>query len=128
MANEDRLATTARVRSILERRYKSKGTNRYVFSSVNAAGDEAARSGTHAIRLAMDRIGINSPENVARFGRRDVRALRDTFATKLRSRGQMSLDRLQKLLGHSSPAMTQKYAHLSVDVASTEAVTILDAM
>ncbi len=128
VGNEDRLATTARVRSILERRYRAKGTNRYVFSSVDSDGHEVPRTGTHAIRLAMDRIGINSPENVSRFGRRDVRALRDTFATKLRSRGQMSLDRLQKLLGHSSPAMTQKYAHLSVDVASTEAVTILDAM
>jgi integrase len=40
--------------------------------------------------------------------------LRHDFATRLR-RGRTSLDVLQALLGHSSPAMTQRYAHIGRD-------------
>jgi len=130
---EGRLATTNRMREVLQRRFETRGNQLYVFSGWAAAGeeltddDEAPRGSTQAIRRAMKAVGINHPSKVARFGRRDVRSLRDTFATKLRMKG-MSLDRLQKLLGHSSPAMTQKYANLTVDAASHEAVDILNAL
>ena len=75
----------------------------------------------------MNKVGINHPAKVKRFGRRDVRSLRDTFATKLRMAGA-PLDRLQKLLGHASPVMTQKYANLTVNAASTEAVDMLNKL
>ena len=41
--------------------------------------------------------------------------LRHTFATYLASSGKVDLFRLQKLLNHQSPAMTQRYAHLLDD-------------
>jgi integrase len=123
--NEGRLATTARVREVLQRRWINREGNKLVFPGWHLEGSEAPRQSTGAIRRAMARVGINDSMNVERFGRRDVRSLRDTFATKLRQKG-MSLDRLQKLLGHASPEMTQKYAHLSVDHASAEAAALLD--
>ncbi|WEK48886.1 MAG: tyrosine-type recombinase/integrase [Candidatus Kaistia colombiensis] len=56
-----------------------------------------------------------------------VRGLRDAFASKLRMNG-MALDGIQKLLGHSDPSMTQKYANLTIDKASFDAVDMLNAL
>jgi integrase len=119
------------MREVLRRRYAARGNSRYVFPGwidrATAKDEDAPRDSTRAIRRAMARIGVNKPDKVARYGRRDVRSLRDTFATKLRKKG-MSLDRLQMLLGHASPQMTQKYADVGVTDISNEAVAILDAM
>jgi integrase len=49
---------------------------------------------------------------------------RHTFASRLVQRG-VDLYRVQKLLGHASPVMTQRYSHLSVDHLA-EAVAVLD--
>ena len=130
---EGMLAITGRMREILQRRHAERGNNYYVFSgwSDQTAGLKGSSdlpiTGTRAIRRAMQKVGINHPSKVARFGRRDVRSLRDTFASKLRWHG-MSVDRIQKLLGHTTPTMTQKYANLTVDKASSEAVAILDQL
>lgn len=128
--NESRLSLTRRMREVLQRRYESRSGSAYVFPGWHrdADAEDLPRVTTAAIRRAMARVGINSPENVARFGRRDVRSLRDTFATKLRTKGGLSLDQLQKLLGHTDPKMTSKYAHLPVEVASATAVSILDQL
>lgn len=125
--NEGQLAITNRMREVLQRRWKARGNHHYIFPGWLASGEDVPRGSTQAIRRAMARVGINHPAKVARFGRRDVRSLRDTFATKLRRAGT-SLDRIQKLLGHASPVMTQKYAHLSVDEASVEAADILNRL
>lgn len=125
--SEAHLATTARMREVLRRRYAERGNSHYVFKGWHQDGDDAPRQTTAAIRRAMNRVGINRPECVARFGRRDVRSLRDTFASKLVTHGA-DLYRVQKLLGHTTPQMTQKYAHLAVDQASTEAVGLLDQL
>jgi integrase len=125
--NQGQLAVTNRMREVLQRRHAVRGNHHYIFSGWAAEGDDAPRSSTQAIRRAMARVGINHPAKVARFGRRDVRSLRDTFATKLRRAGT-SLDRIQKLLGHASPVMTQKYADLAVDQASVEAADILNRL
>lgn len=130
---EGMLAITGRMREILQRRHAERGNNYYVFSgwSDQTAGLKGSSdlpiTGTRAIRRAMQKVGINHPSKVVRFGRRDVRSLRDTFASKLRWHG-MSVDRIQKLLGHTTPTMTQKYANLTVDKASSEAVAILDQL
>lgn len=121
--NEGRLALTDRMREVLKRR-RVDHNGHYVFPGKEKGTHKRS---TAAIRRAIDRVGINAPHNVERYGRRDVRSLRDTFATKLRLKG-MSLDRLQKLLGHASPEMTAKYGDLPVDVASQEAVAILNQM
>lgn len=53
---------------------------------------------------------------VARAGIRDFHFhdLRHDFATRLRRAGH-GLDVVQELLGHASPVMTQRYAHLGAD-------------
>lgn len=128
VGNEGKLAITNRMREVLQRRFKDRRNSHYVFPGWKRDTDQdGPRQSTLAIRRAMEKIGINHPAKVKRFGRRDVRSLRDTFASKLRMKG-MSLDRLQKLLGHASPEMTQKYANLTVDHASTEAAAILNSL
>ena len=126
--NEASLAMTGRVRSILQRRFRERKNSYDVFPGWETTGankNDVPRRYTSVVRKAFNRIGVNAPHKVERFGRRDIRSLRDTFATKLRMKG-MALDRLQTLLGHASPAMTAKYGDLPVDVASKEAVKILD--
>ena len=44
---------------------------------------------------------------------RALHGLRHVFASRLASSGKVDMFRLQRLLGHSSPEMTQRYAHLS---------------
>ena len=43
---------------------------------------------------------------------RPMHGLRHTFASDLASSGEVDLYTLQKLMGHKSPKMTQRYAHL----------------
>lgn len=124
--NGARLNATARMAAVLKRRYDARRNSPFVFPSW-ADNAKVVRTSTAAIRRAMNRIGLNEPDKVAEFGRRDCRSLRDTFASKLRTNG-MALDRIQELLGHSSPEMTQKYAHLSVSRASQDAVAMLDKL
>jgi hypothetical protein len=46
---------------------------------------------------------------------RPLHGLRHSFASWLASSGQVPMYELQKLLTHSSPQMTQRYAHLHDD-------------
>jgi integrase len=46
---------------------------------------------------------------------RPLHGLRHSFASWLASSGKVSMYELQKLLTHSSPQMTQRYAHLHDD-------------
>jgi len=75
----------------------------------------------------MDRVGINATHRVERYGKATIHSLRDTFASRLVSQG-ISLYDLQMLLGHASPTMTQKYAHLSVQDSAKRAVKVLDEL
>jgi integrase len=126
--DNEMLATTARMRDVLRRRYEARGNGFYVFKGWVAMddGEDVPRSSTAAIRRALKDIGVNHPSKVARFGRRDVRSLRDTFATRLRMKAGMPLDQIQTLLGHASPVMTQKYAKLTVNKASLDAVGLME--
>lgn len=61
---------------------------------------------------------------------RPLHGLRHSFASWLASSGQVSMYELQKLLTHSSPQMTQRYAHLHDDAlkkASGVASTLFSA-
>jgi len=132
--NESYLMLTDEAQEVLRRRYEAREQRRrdgkpvsdYVFPG-RYADKEAHKVSTAALRRAMNRVGINHPSKVARFGKRDTRSLRHSYATKLRRKG-MSLDRLQLLLGHASPQMTQKYADLGPNEASQEAVEILNQL
>jgi integrase len=62
---------------------------------------------------------------------RPLHGLRHSFASWLASSGQVSMYELQKLLTHSSPQMTQRYAHLHDDAlrkASTLAGNLFSQM
>lgn len=56
---------------------------------------------------------------------RPLHGLRHAFASFLASSGQVDLYTLQKLLTHSSPQMTQRYAHLA-DEALQRAASVID--
>ena len=56
---------------------------------------------------------------------RGMHGLRHVFASRLASSGKVDLYRIQKLLTHKSPQMTQRYAHLSNEVLR-EASEIMD--
>lgn len=62
-----------------------------------------------AVYRAFEELGFNTPENVERCGRRSPKNLRDTFAT-VQVGMKTPLEHVQKMLGHTSPKMTQKYA------------------
>lgn len=122
---------TKRMREVLRRRYEARGNNPYVFPKWKRLSDgrwlrEAApQQSTKAIRRAMEKVGINSDQNVQRYGRRDVRSLRDTYATRLADQ-DVGIDMIQDLLGHASPTMTRKYADVKVGRLSARAAAILD--
>lgn len=121
------------MREMLKRRYASRGNNRYVFPAWRRlkdggwARDQAPMTSTKAIRNAMNKIGINTPENIAVYTRRDVRSLRDTYATRL-ARAGVRIEVISKLLGHASIRQTMKYASYCPDQANDEALMVLDAL
>ena len=64
----------------------------------------------------------NLPKNF-----RPLHGLRHSFASFLASSGQVNLYTLQRLLTHSSPQMTQRYAHLA-DEAMQRAASVAEGM
>ena len=63
---------------------------------------------TDMLKRVKEKAGL--PESF-----RPLHGLRHSFASWLASSGQVSMYELQKLLTHSSPQMTQRYAHLHDD-------------
>lgn len=129
VGNEADLAMTSRLREVLTRRRELTEGRRFIFPAGH--GSTWSREDTHrgysphSIRKTMDDVGLNRPELVERFGTATIHTFRDTFATRLVMAG-LSLYKVQKLLGHTTPIMTQKYAKLLVKDVSQEAVAILD--
>ena len=74
------------------------------------------------IRKGVDRIKKRAglPEEF-----RGMHGLRHVFASRLASSGKVDLYRIQKLLTHKSPQMTQRYAHLHNEVLR-EASEVMD--
>ena len=71
--------------------------------------DDKARSNiTPMLKRVREKAGL--PDTF-----RPLHGLRHSFASWLASSGQVSMYELQKLLTHSSPQMTQRYAHLHDD-------------
>lgn len=113
-----------RLRAVMERRYADR-SGPYVFPGKDGGGPRKARA--QSIGKAMDHLGFNPEETVRRKGRATIHTLRDTFAARLAQSGKVQLYDIQKLLGHTTPAMTQKYAHLIPDVVAERALAVLDA-
>ena len=126
VGNEGTLAMTARLREVLQRRREMRLNSPYVFPGYADNGEPRGHS-TRGIMKAMERAGINTPDKVRRLGKATVHTLRDTFASWL-VMADVSLYKVQKLLGHKSAAMTEKYAHLAPDQVAHEAAQVLDRL
>lgn len=124
VGNEGTLRLTDRLLAVLKRRH-ARREGPYVFPGKDGAGHRTAHA--RSIARAMDRAGCNEPHLVERYGRATPHSLRDTFASRLVQAG-VSLYKVQRLLGHTSPRMTQKYAHLEPNAAADEAAAVLNAL
>lgn len=78
-------------------------TSPYVFPGRD--NDKPRANITDILKRVKEKAGL--PENF-----RPLHGLRHSFASWLANSGQVSMYELQKLLTHSSPLMTQRYAHL----------------
>lgn len=78
------------------------------------------------LRAAIDAHCNTNPRVVEQRGKATAHSLRDTFAAGLVSKG-MSLHKVSKLLGHTSLAMTRKYAQLEAQDVAEEARNMLNA-
>jgi integrase len=125
--NSSMLTMTRRLREVMQRRYEKRGNSAYVFPGYTDDGEDTPRgTSTHAIRRAIERAGLNSnPAQVKRDGPATCHTFRDTFPSWLVQRG-VSLFKVQMLLGHSDPRMTQKYAKLAPGAVADEAAAVLD--
>lgn len=113
---------TNRMLPIIKRRLNLNSA--YLFPSPTNINKPRTRS-TKSIRRAISAAGLNSPELIERYGACTVHSFRDTFATRLVKAG-VSLYKVQVMLGHSSPTMTQKYAHLASKDVYKEVADILN--
>lgn len=80
-----------------------KTTSCYVFPGRD--DDKPRANITDILKRVKEKAGL--PESF-----RPLHGLRHSFASWLANSGQVSMYELQKLLTHSSPLMTQRYAHL----------------
>lgn len=80
-----------------------KTTSIYVFPGRD--NNKPRANITDILKRVKKKAGL--PENF-----RPLHGLRHSFASWLSNSGQVSMYELQKLLTHSSPLMTQRYAHL----------------
>ena len=111
----DIIPLSAAARSVLEDMPRSGSV--YVFPGKNGGRRWDFRRA--ALRI-KENAGL--PEDF-----RPSHGLRHTFASLLASSGNVDLYTLQKLLTHSSPQMTQRYAHLA-DEAMRRAANVADSI
>jgi integrase len=78
------------------------------------------------LRRAITEATKEAVETNLRRGTPTIHTIRDTFASGLAA-DNMSLLKISKLLGHSSPTMTRKYAHIVPEEAADEARMRLNA-
>jgi integrase len=126
-----RLAMTDRLHAVLEARLEKLEGRRYIFPGYTGHAwsreDVPRGHATGGIQGAIDRVGINDPVRVQALGRATPHTFRDTFASRLIQNG-FTLYEVQALLGHASPAMTQKYAKLLVTQVSSRASATLNKL
>ena len=114
--NESVLFMTDRVKRIVERRAESwEPDQKFLFSNKQGG---ARNYSPRAFTSACRRAGL---ENVS------FHTLRHTFCSRLVANGA-TLYEVQQLVGHSTPTMTQAYAHLLPNLASSKATSILNKL
>lgn len=126
VGNASNLKLTARALSLLRERRKRNPHGEFVFPSRTNPNTHRGYA-ANGIRTAIQEAGLNTPELVAAYGRVTVHTFRHTFASRLVQAG-VPLFHVQALLGHSTPTMTQRYAHLRTDTASAQAAGVLDML
>ncbi len=78
------------------------------------------------LRRAINEV-CNTDEYITNSsGRATIHSLRDTYATRLVTRG-MSLYKVSKLLGHSNVTQSAKYSDLEIETVADEALSILES-
>ena len=118
--------------------YRQKTKSKSLVPITDAVEAYFARVGNHpapfvemtrAVRLLRATIAEvcnHDPVVVSQDGAATIHTLRDTYASRL-VQANMSLLAVSKLLGHSSVAMTRKYAHLKLETTAEEARRIINA-
>lgn len=109
------IAMSTATRSILENVPRTQSL--FVFPGKNGAQRQDFR---RVARRVKKNAGL--PKDF-----RPLHGLRHAYASFLASSGKVDLYTLQKLLTHSSPQMTQRYAHLA-DEAMQRAASVADGM
>lgn len=128
--NEGLVGLTPRLKEILMRRRSMYPGARYVFPrwDKQRVDGRRARGGAMAMRAvskAIERAGLNDDEDlVAQYGKLTPHSFRDTFCSRLLERG-LSTAGAQDLLGHATPSMTKKYAHLASRDLAKKAAELL---
>lgn len=77
------------------------------------------------LRKTISEVANTNPNIVKQRGRATIHTLRDTYASRLVQKG-MSLQKVSKLLGHTTVAMTEKYAQLASHEVMAEARAYLN--
>jgi integrase len=111
--NESILTMTNRLKAVIERRAQDK---KGLFVFLNKSGHGARNYTPTGFRAACRRAGLDGVS---------YHTLRHTFASRLVQHG-VSLFAVQQLLGHTTPIMTNRYAHLAPNQASIVAVNVLN--
>ena len=111
----EHIPMTTVARSVLESIHKQNSP--YVFPG----RDGKQRTDYRRIARRVKRVAA-LPEDF-----RPLHGLRHNYASRLASTGEVDLYTIQKLLTHSSPQMTQRYAHLR-DETLMKAASLADGM
>ena len=111
--NESILYLTDRCLEIMRRRSETR-SGKFVFSNRNGQ----ARQWNLAIRRAIKRAGLQDVS---------IHTFRHTAASRLVQNG-VSLQETQEILGHSTPIMTARYAHLAKKEVAKKARDALNRM
>ncbi len=126
--NESSLRLTKRLSALLRVRFEAV-PGPYIFPAWSGGKVDSSKPRGHStkgIQKTIDGLGFNAPELVAAKGKATIHTFRDTFAARQIKAGA-TLYEVQKLLGHASPQMTQKYAHMDED-SGNRAASRLDRL
>nr|ANO58291.1 integrase [uncultured Alphaproteobacteria bacterium] len=126
---EATLVLTEQCVEILRRRYRDRPTGKFesewVFQSERVQNQPVTT--LNLLQQAIDKVGLNDNMRlVKQKGKFTPHSLRDSYASNLAKSGELHLYDLQKILGHTTPQMTQKYAHLIPEEASKKAKAVLE--
>ncbi|MEJ8822241.1 site-specific integrase [Variovorax humicola] len=127
--NWSTLTLSARSLEMMRERRKITAPRIHVwpaFTGKRWADEDIGRGeGADGIQAAIDAVGLN--DDAGRLGRVTPHTMRHSYASRLVGAG-VSLFTVQNLLGHTTPTVTQRYAHLAPSAAGIEAAAVLNAL